>query len=349
MAPQPLEVVQWTTGNVGIRSVRAVLANPALRLVGCFAWSPEKVGRDVGELCGLDPVGVQATDDVDALLALRPDCVIYNPKLDDVEEMARILEAGVNVVSTAWFLTGHHVGRERILEACHKGGSTVFGSGVSPGFVNLVSLVATTICDRVDVLRVTESVDSSVYDAADTEMALGFGHPMDHPGLTAMARQGTIGHGDALQLMAAGLGVELDEIRHSAEFARAPEPVDLGSWRIEAGTVGGILSRWEGIHDGRAVVEMTSRYRKGRRIDPDWRIDNAWVIEVDGRPCVRTKVQIYPGTDHQVKGFKAYEDLASTVTAMPAVHAIPHVVAAAPGIATYVDLPTMAARGYVSA
>ena len=95
-----LRVVQWTTGNVGMRSVRAVVANPELELVGCYAWGDDKVGRDVGVLCGIDPIGVVASNDVDALLALRPDCVVYNPKWPDVDHLVRILEAGVNVVLT---------------------------------------------------------------------------------------------------------------------------------------------------------------------------------------------------------------------------------------------------------
>ena len=107
---EPLRIVQWTTGNVGRRSIIAAAANPGLEIVGCFAWGADKVGRDVGELCGIEPLGVLATDDVDALLALAPDCVVYNPKWPDVDEMVRILEAGVNIVSTAAFITGHSLG-----------------------------------------------------------------------------------------------------------------------------------------------------------------------------------------------------------------------------------------------
>ena len=84
-------VIQWTTGNVGKSSVQAIVANPALELVGCYAWSPEKVGRDVGELCGIEPLGITATDDIDALLDLKPDCVVYNPMWLDVGELVRIL------------------------------------------------------------------------------------------------------------------------------------------------------------------------------------------------------------------------------------------------------------------
>src|SRR6476619_7612236 len=115
-----LRVVQWTTGNVGQRSVRAIVAHPDLELVGCYAWSPDKAGRDVGELCGIDPVGVTATSDVDALLALDPDCVVYNPMWSSADELVRILEAGVNVVSTAAFINGKGLGPdgERIADAC---------------------------------------------------------------------------------------------------------------------------------------------------------------------------------------------------------------------------------------
>jgi hypothetical protein len=121
-----IRIVQWTTGNVGQRSVRAVVAHPDFELVGCYAWSADKVGRDVGELCGIEPVGVTTTDDVDALLALRPDCVVYNPMWQDPDELVRILEAGVNVVSTAAFINGDGLGagRDRIADACTRGGSS---------------------------------------------------------------------------------------------------------------------------------------------------------------------------------------------------------------------------------
>jgi hypothetical protein len=108
--PNSYRVVQWTTGNVGKSSVQAIAANPNYELVGCYAYSPDKVGRDVGELCGTAPLGVAATNDADALLALKPDCVVYNPMWIDVDELARILSAGVNVVATASFITGHNLG-----------------------------------------------------------------------------------------------------------------------------------------------------------------------------------------------------------------------------------------------
>src|SRR3954471_6469373 len=193
-------VVQWTTGNVGKSSVQAIAANSNLELVGCYAWSPDKVGRDVGELCGIKPLGVPATNDVEALLALKPDCVVYNPMWSDVDELVRILEGGVNGVSTAAFITGHTLGRERdrIVAACERGGSTMFGSGISPGFVELLTIVAAGASDRIDKVTVREEADTTAYDSPDTEIAAGFGHPIDHPDLQAMTEKGTAVFADAV-------------------------------------------------------------------------------------------------------------------------------------------------------
>ena len=70
---EPPRIVQWTTGNIARQTVRAVLARDDLELVGVFAYSAEKVGIDVGELCNLGRlVGVTATDDIGELLALGP-------------------------------------------------------------------------------------------------------------------------------------------------------------------------------------------------------------------------------------------------------------------------------------
>ena len=140
-----IRVVQWTTGNVGKQSVQAIMKRPDLELVGCYAWSEDKSGKDIGELCGLPPLGLTATNDFDALLALEPDCVVYNPMWFNIDEMVRILESGANIVATAAFINGQSYpddGRQRILDACAKGGSSMFGSGVSPGYIELVAVRA---------------------------------------------------------------------------------------------------------------------------------------------------------------------------------------------------------------
>lgn len=350
MTKTPYRVVQWTTGNVGKSSVAAIAANPGLELVGCYAWSKDKVGRDVGELAGLEPLGIVATDDIDALLALRPDVVVYNPMWIDVDELVRILSAGVNVVSTASFITGHNQGpgRDKILEACTTGGSTMFGSGISPGFINLMAILSASICDRVDKVTVSEAADTTFYDSPATEKPVGFGQPIDHPDLAAMTAQGTGVFGEAVRMIADALEVELDEVRCDAEYAQTTADLDLGSWTIPAGCVAGVYASWKGIRNGKTIVELTVRWRKGQTLEPDWKIDqDGWVLQVDGRPTVRNVVSFLPPPDFQAETLADFMVIGHIMTAMPPINAIPGVVAAEPGIVTYTDLPLTLPRGVV--
>ena len=348
--PSRYRVVQWTTGNVGKSSVQAIVANTTLELVGCYAWSPDKVGRDVGELAGIAPVGVAATSDVDALLALEADCVVYNPMWSDVDELVRILEAGVNVVSTAAFINGRALGadRDRIVAACERGGSSMFGTGINPGFAELLALTTASMCDRVDKITITESADTTLYDSPATELPAGFARPIDDPELLAMTAHGTAVFGEAVAMVADALGVELDEIVCEAEYAQTTEDLDLGSWTIPAGGVAGIAASWQGRVDGRVLVDLRVRWKKGQTLEPDWPLDEGYLIEVEGRPTVRTRLEFLPPPDFEATTFADFMVLGMIMTAMPAINAIPTVVAAPPGIVMYTDLPLPMPRGWVS-
>ena len=348
----PYRVVQWTTGNVGKSSVEALAKNPNYELIGCYAWSKDKAGHDVGELVGIEPLRIAATNDVDALLALKPDCVVYNPMWIDVDELARILSAGVNVVASASFITGHNLGegRAKLEEACQKGGSTLFGSGVSPGFAELLAIVAANGCARVDKVTIAEASDTTFYDSPDTETPCGFGKPIDDPDLQPMAAQGTAVFAEAVRLVADALGVELDEIVCEAEYAQTTADVEMASWTIKAGCVAGVFASWQGRVGGKTVVDLNVRWRKGQTLDPDWKVEgDPWKITIDGLPTVTMQVGFLPPPDF-VENAKTIEDfmgLGHIITAMPPIHAIPAVVAAPPGIATYNDLQLTLPRGIV--
>jgi hypothetical protein len=346
--PDSYRVVQWTTGNVGKSSVHAIVANTELELVGCYAWAPEKSGKDVGELCGIAPIGVTATNDVDALLALKPDCVVYNPMWSNVDELVRILASGANVVSTAAFITGHNLGpdRDRIEAACQQGNTTMLGTGVSPGFIELLAIVASGMCDRIDKITVSEAADSTFYDSPDTERPAGFGYPIDHPDLQQMTAHGTRVFGEAVRMVGDALGVEFDDIRCVAEYAQTTADLDLGSWTIPAGCVAGIAASWQGILNGKTLVDLNVRWRKGPTLEPDWKIEaDGWVVQIDGRPTVTLNVGILPPPDFQAETIADFMVLGHIMTAAPAVNAVPSVVAAAPGIATYNDVALVKPRG----
>jgi hypothetical protein len=343
-------VVQWTTGNVGRQAVQAVVNHPDLELVGCYAWSPSKAGKDVGELCGIDPVGIAATNDVGALLGLRPDVVVYSPMWVDVDEMVRILESGVNIVSTAAFITGHSLGegRQRILDACERGSTTVFGSGINPGFADLIAIASASVCDRVDKITITEAADIAGYDSPETELPVGFARPIDDPELLSMTAAGTAVFQDVVHLLGQALGVEFDEVVCEAEYHAATEHVDLSTWEIEPGCVAGIAASWHGKVGGRSIVELRIRWRKTTALDPPLEIVPGYHIDIEGRPTIRTKVDLLPPPDFEATTFGEFMVLGMIATAMPAIDAIPHVVAAAPGIITYADGLLPLPKGLVS-
>jgi 4-hydroxy-tetrahydrodipicolinate reductase len=252
------------------------------------------------------------------------------------------------VVTTAAFITGHALGqgRDRLESACELGGTSIFGSGMNPGFANLLGVVSAGICDRIDSISILESVDSTGYDSPETELPIGFGRPIHDPELPSMTEHGTAVFGEAVRLVADAIGVELDQIRCETEYAQTTENLDLGSWRIDAGCVAGIAASWNGIKDGEAVVQLKVRWRKGKHLEPDWKLEHGYLVDVQGQPCVRTKLEVYPAPDFQARTFQDFMVLGMIMTALPAVNLIPQVCAAAPGIVTYLDLPLGAPRGW---
>ena len=349
----PYRVVQWTTGNVGKSSVEALAKNPNYELVGCYAWSKDKDGVDVGELAGIEPLGVAATNDVDALLALKPDCVVYNPMWIDVDELVRILSAGVNVVASASFITGQNLGD----------GSRPNRRGVQAGRLDDVRLrrqpglrrTARHRCgDRLrpggqghhrrgvrhHVLRLTRHRDGRPASACRSTT----------PICSRWRRRARPCSPRRCSWSPTSLGVELDEIVCEAEYAQTTEDLDLGSWTIKAGHVAGVFASWQGRVGGKTVVDLNVRWRKGQTLDPDWKVDgDPWKITIEGLPTVTMQVGFLPPPDF-IENAKTIEDfmgLGHIITAMPPIHAIPAVVAAAPGIATYNDLVLPQARGVV--
>ena len=344
-----IKVIQWTTGNVGRRALRAIVAHPDLELVGVYAHGADKVGRDAGELCGLGrSVGVVATDDVAALLASGADACSYNPMWTDVDHLCRLLGAGINVCSTSSFITGRTMAASdlaRLRAAAMSGGATMFGTGVNPGFANLFALVSTQICDRVDAVRITESVDSTDYASKDTEESVGYGMALDDPALLGCTRDGSRVFEEAVALIGDALGVDFDEIVFDADYGAASEDRDLGYMRIAKGTVSSIDGRWRGRAFGRDVVVAHFQWLKGAREDAPFTLRHGYSVEVDGEPCVRSQFQIRPGRGWDEPD---YMGLGMIMTAMPSVNAIAAVVAAAPGIATHATLPLVCAHGLVA-
>jgi 2,4-diaminopentanoate dehydrogenase len=332
-------VVQWATGNIGTRSLRAVIEHPDLELVGVLVYSDAKAGRDAGELCGTYPVGVTATKDVGEILALEPDCVLYMADRADIDVLCRILESGANVVSTRSEFhrpTGMDPAvRERLEAACRRGGTSLHSTGASPGFITeAVPLVLASIERRIDRLTIEESADMSSRNSPELIFDLmGFGRDpatFEPSGRAAYAGSSFSG---SLGVVADALGAPFDEVMSTAAAAVARKATEIAAGRIEAGTIAAQRMEVTGVRDGRPFVCFRASWYLTTEVEPAWELrGTGWHLSVEGDLPLEVDI-----------GFPVPpEEWAATspgVTAHRPVNAVSAVCAAEPGIRTIVDLP----------
>ena len=335
-------VVQWATGNIGTRALRSVIEHPTLDLAGVWVHSADKVGRDAGELCGLDPVGVTATGDIEDVLALAPDCVLYMPRALDADEVCRLLAAGTNVVTTRGEL--HHPGsmdpalRERVAAACAAGGTSIHATGSSPGFITeAVPLVLTSIVRRLDGLTIDEFADLSRRDSPDLLFTImGFGRP---PATFSEARlqHGRVSFGPSLRALADALGLPLDDVEADGEVAVATRTVEIAAGTIEAGTVAAQRLTVTGVRDGRPLLRFRANWYCTTELDPSWDLlSTGWRVTTEGDTPLAVDLRFPFPIEQMAEHSPGY-------TAHRAVNAVPVVCAAAPGIRTTADLPQIVA------
>lgn len=349
----PYRIIQHSTGNVGRHALRAIIEHPDLELVGLWVHSPDKAGRDAGELCGLPPVGVVATDDFDAILALDADAVSHNATgdlrpMEAAQEMAALLRSGKNVVSTSVISLLHPATADRaiveLLEAaCADGATSCFTSGIDPGFANdLIPLTLTGMCSRVDSVRVAEILNYDTYDQATVLFdTMGFGKSMDEVPFLLMPGVLAYAWGAVIQLLADGLGVEVERVYETYERRPAPETFAIAAGTIEAGTVAALRFEIVGVVGGepRLVIEHVTRLRDD--LAPDWPSPpghGGYRMAIEGSPSFHLDLSMTgEGGDHNAGGLLA--------TAMRCLNAVPAVCAAPPGLLTPFDLPLVTGRG----
>ena len=330
-------VVQWATGNIGLRSLRAVIEHPELELVGLYVYSEEKAGRDAGELCGLPSTGVVATRDVDEIVGLGADCVLYMADRADVDVLCRLLESGANVVSTRGeFHHPDHVdpeARKRIEAACTRGGTSLHSTGSSPGFITeALPLVLLSIQRRVDKVTINEYADVSSRNSPEMLFKLmGFGSDVDAFDIRRWAH-GASAFGPSLHVLADAIGLPLDSVESTGEVAVARNDVQIAAGTVPAGTVAAQQMIVSGMRDGRPLLQFRAHWYVSTDIEPAWDLrESGWRVVVEGDTPLDVSIT-FP---------VAPEDYAATtpgLTAHRPVNAIPYVAAAPPGIVTTVDL-----------
>jgi hypothetical protein len=355
-------IVQWGTGNVGYHCLRHILRHPDLELVGLHAFSANKIGVDAAEIAGLvgevGATGVIATNDVDALLALRPDAVVYTVKAETrpqevIPELVRILEAGINVVSSSmiYLIYPPHADaamRLPLEQACAVGGATLFISGIDPGFSgDVLPLAALQMADRVEEIRVQELCDYSTYEDPEfTGVSFGFGRPADYEPPLAYPGVLRAGWGGMVRMIGDALGLELEGMRESFERAYAETAFDTPMMQVPAGTCEAVHFQLEGMVGGKPVIVTEHVNRLRLDSAPQWPQPPAGRrgvhrCIVTGNPSVQLECFVTgENGDHNTGGVQA--------TAMRIINAIPEVCEHEGGLISTLDLPYTPSRNIVA-
>jgi hypothetical protein len=339
---------------VGSIAIDAIRGRPDLDLVGVWVHSEEKVGQDAGVLAGLAPIGVTATSDADALIGLKPDCVVYaasGPERDAgaVPDYLRLLAAGINVVSTSSTSLVYPPSyfspewRDQMQDAAQNAGVSFYASGIFPGFgSDQLALLLSTQSKKIRCLKVTEVALNDHYPVADVMMnGMGFGHPLDFepllktPGFIEMAWRAPI------HLMAAGLGVDVEEIRGTLDRRLTDRDIEVAFGTIKAGTCGAVSTRAAGVVNGREAIVVEHIIRMARDVAPDWlasEFDATYRVDISGDPDIHCAMNVGAAEGH------AAGHAAMAATAMRVVNAIPYVVDAPAGLLSSLDLPNTLPR-----
>ncbi|SCW53608.1 4-hydroxy-tetrahydrodipicolinate reductase [Sphingobium faniae] len=300
------KVIQWGAGYVGVPTLQYILMNPHLELVGVRVYTDEKDGKDAGVIASGDPIGVIATRDVDALLSLDADCVLFmprdmmaDPSIPDsptefwMGDLLRILESGKNVVSP--IASGGHYKHlvngeafvERLNKACAKGNSTIFFTGFDPGFTDILAFTMSGAVGGVKAMRTWEVVDYSTYTVPETLTNMGYGRkPEDLPSnVTDVLR---VTWGAVPYILGDALGVTVDELKYDADFYPAPETFTApGGLVVEKGTIAALRFSVIGMVGGEPMLSVNHVTRIGSDMAPEWRYvghDGGYRVELDSMP-----------------------------------------------------------------
>ncbi|WP_339106525.1 NAD(P)H-dependent amine dehydrogenase family protein [Mycobacterium tuberculosis] len=355
-----IPVVQLGTGNVGVHSLRELIADPEFELTGVWVSSDAKAGKDAAELAGLaDSTGVRASTDLNAVLATGPRCAVYNAMADNrlpeaLEDYRRILAAGINIVGSGpvflqypWQVIPDEIIKP-LQDAARAGNSSLYVNGIDPGFANdLLPMALAGTCESIEQIRCMEIVDYATYDSAVVMFdVMGFGKPMDQIPMLLQPGVLSLAWGSVVRQLAAGLGISLDGVEEMYVREPAPEAFNIASGHIPKGSAAALRFEVLGLVDGVPAVVLEHVTRLRADLCPEWpqpaQPGGSYRIEISGEPCYAMDICLSSRHgDHNHAGLVA--------TAMRIVNAIPAVVAAEPGIRTTLDLPLITGEGRYAA
>ncbi|HSB96872.1 MAG TPA: hypothetical protein VLC91_10500 [Spongiibacteraceae bacterium] len=344
-------VVVWGTGNVGRPAIRAIVAHHDLELAGVIVNNPTKVGRDAGAIAGIADTGVLATNDGAALLqAGGIDAVVYaaNADLRPQEAFAELLlclRSGANVVSTAFYpllypATTPPELKEMIDEACAQGHSSVFVSGIDPGWaLDMLPVILSGVVSDIREIRCQEIFNYALYDQPEVvRNVIGFGQSMDNLPMMLNDFALRMVWEPMVRLVGDGLGRPVEDIEIVVERRPLTRTIQVpGMGQFDEGTQGAFRFEVRGMCGGKALYVAEHITRIDDECAPDW------PYPPEGRGCHRVIIKGNPDLHVTIHGEDAFEPGpaggGNTTAANRLVNAIPAVCASQQNIVTPLDLP----------
>jgi hypothetical protein len=337
-----IRVVQWATGSMGRTALRRVIDHPDLELAGVYVYDPKKVGVDAGEIARRPATGVRATNRIEDIIAAKPDVVLHMSRItlpysQQNGDVATLLAAGIDVISTAGF---HHPACHGVayagplLAACQRGGSTLAGVGLNPGFIaERVATLLTGLCTHLDSVACYEVADASSMPSPEFVFGLmGFGADPQRRDVTTEPLAAMYGElfMEVFHAVADALGTRVATLTPEHTVTLAPRELTIRAGRIPSGTVAATQWRWRArLESGVEVLHSVTWTADPALQGAGHREAAAWRIEIGGRPNVKATIAV-EDPDPTAPHMRAAVD----ATVAVALHAIPSVQAAAPGFYT---------------
>jgi 2,4-diaminopentanoate dehydrogenase len=340
-------VVVWGTGTVGTEIVTTIIDHrPDLEIVGARVYSDSKSGVDVGTLVGRDPIGVTATTDVNEIVQLDADCVLYTPRNTSIDDVCALLASGKNVATTAFLFHPRRIAptdRDRLLDACRIGDTTVHGSGLNPGNLSGVLPLALSGMSRtIDKITLQERADWSVYEStAITFDSMCFGQPVEAISTTTnefLAFNSAI-FSEQVWMVADSLNADIDEVTATVEAVAAKTDHQIFEHRLCAGTTAGQRWNWQGRRNGEVLVEIETLWTVGGEYPDHWpKSEHGWTLTIEGDPSMRAHFFSLASFSRSAS-MEEHVRSASIATAMQVLNAVPAICDAPTGFATMATLP----------
>lgn len=323
-----IRVMHFGLGPIGAAVVRQVATRPGFTVVSGVDIDPAKVGRDLGEVVGLDRrLRVKVSSDPRAAIkATKPDVVVLctSSSLKKVwPQIERVLSLKKPIVSTTEELAYPQYTQRRLAAridaAARKAKVAVLGTGVNPGFtMDALPITLTGVCESVLSITVNRIQDARSR-RLPFQQKIGCG--LTPAQFQSRVDDGTVRHvglTESIAMIADAMGWKLEKVTDVIAPKIATAPVSSQFLTVESGQVCGLIQDGTGYVNGKPIVQLHMEAYLGAPESYD-------SVDVEGNP--RLSMKIAGGVHGDV------------ATASITVNSIPKVLQASPGLHTMRSLP----------